>query len=350
MVAKDIIVQLLQRQFILKIDDAYHGSAVDDFKMCLRQLIILYKQLDITRYDSITAFVGNHVCVHGKGITMQMENIHSLEKDNIVINFVDEETTRVIPSEEIDTIKLSNDTFVYCWSRHKKNADQFLIKGELVPFSEDITPVEGSFFAVKTYNDLDEALINYRDNVAPMCKGRALEESMTPTRIFFYARPEALLQEALFEYLDNRLRQCDVKREHNVNESKPVDIMVRWRGTNHMALIEIKWVGKSLKKDDKTKVSVNYADARANEGASQLVDYIDKNSDSFPRDVTIGYLVVYDLRRHNSNPLQATISRADAIYYKDKEIEYNPQYDTIRNDFKKPYRFFVKVSKNAYQD
>lgn len=350
MASEDTIISLLQRQFVIKVDDAYKGEAVKDFIMCIRQLRELYKTIDISRYTTITAFVGKHGDLWKKGVSIQMQNIHSLDSANLVVNFVNEETTQVLPLDGFDGIKLSNETFVYCWKREEKKADQFIIKGEVVPFSEEDTPVEGSFFAVKTYNDLDEALTNYRDNVAPMCKGKALEDSMTPNRLFFYAAPEDLLQQALFEYLDSRLRQCDVKREHNVDKSKPVDIMVKWLGTSHMALIEIKWVGKSLKKGDESDVSVQYSDSRANEGANQLVDYIEKNADSFPRDVTIGYLVVYDLRRHNTNPSRTSISRADANYYKEKEIVYNPQYELTRNDFKKPYRFFIKVSNDVIQD
>lgn len=350
MASEDTIIRLLQSQFILKIDDAYHAESVKDFTMCIRQIRELYKSIDISRYSTISAFVGMHSDYVGKGITMQMQNIHSLDRDNLVVHFVNEGTTQVLSSEEFDGNSLSNDTFVYCWKRDEDKADNFLIKGEMVPFSEEETPIEGSFFAVKTYNDLDEALTNYRDNVAPMCKGKALEDSMTHTRLFFHAAPEDLLQQALFEYLDSRLRQCDVKREHNVDESKPVDIMVKWSGTSHMALIEIKWVGKSLN-SDRNGFSAEYADARARTGASQLIDYIDKNTDSFPKDVTTGYLVVYDLRRHrNTNPTSTTISRVDANFYKDKEIDFNPQYELSRKDFKRPYRFFVKVSNDAYQD
>lgn len=350
MASEDTIIRLLQSQFIIKIDDAYQGESVKDFAMCIRQLKELYKNIDISRYATISAFVGKHSAYEGKGIEMQMQNIHSLDRDNLVVNFINEETTQILPADGFDSNRFSTDTFVYCWKRGEDRADKFMIKGEEVPFSEEETPVEGSFFAVKTYNDLDEALANYRDNVALMCKGKALQDSMTPTRLFFYAAPENLLQQALFEYLDSRLRQCDVKREHNVDESKPVDIMVKWRGTSHMALIEIKWVGKSLKADG-SGFSADYSDGRARTGASQLVDYIDNNADSFPRDVTTGYLVVYDLRRlKNTDPASTTISRVNANHYKDKEIDFDPQYELTRKDFKRPYRFFVKVSNNAYQD
>ena len=186
-------------------------------------------------------------------------------------------------------------------------------------FSNEETPSEGSFFAVRTYNDLDEALINYRDNVAISCKGKSLSESMTPTRLFFNPSPENKLQEALEEYLVYRLRNCTVKREHNVDDSHPVDIIVTWQGTNHIALIEIKWIGKSL--NERGEMGVTYNEARANKGAAQLVGYIDNNKDSFPHHVTVGYLAVFDLRRkENNDPNALKISRVNADYFKEREI------------------------------
>ena len=349
MKTEEALIQMLQKQFILRIDDAYGSDGVDDFKRCLRRIRLLYQKITPSSYTTITAFVGNYPCLNGKGTEKRMDNVHSVSTLNLIVNLIDDEKVMLYQANDIDIIKMSSSTFIYHWIATEAHPDQFYIKGELQPFSGDVTPAEGSFFAVRTYSDLDEALVNYRDNVALMCRGRALAESMTHSRFFFYPAPEDLLQEALNDYLDNRLRNCDVNREHIVDASHPVDIIVRWRDTNHIALIEIKWVGKSLNKKD--KIGVEYYDARANEGASQLVGYIDNNSDSFPRDITVGYLVVYDLRRHNNNDVNKTMMpRADANYYKDREIDYDPQYEVTRNDFKKPYRFFIKVSNDAYEE
>ena len=344
----DNIIKILQNQFIIRIDDAYRDNAVEDFKVCVRQIRRLFLHINLEQYQTITVFSGLIPSLKGKGKVIAIENIHSVPTDNLVVNFVNENQTEIIQDSNFDLVDLSAHTFIYQWSAREKNADQFFVNGEKIPFSEEVTPCEGSFFSVRTYNDLDEALINYRDNVALMCRGRALMESMTLTRMFFNPAPEELLQEALCEYLENRLRQCDVKREHNVDTSHPVDIIIKWRGTNHNALIEIKWIGASLKDG---QISIKYAGARANEGAKQLIGYIDDNQDSFPRDVTVGYLVVYDLRRrHNNDPASEKISRANANYYKDKEIDYHPQYELTRKDFKRPYRFFIKVNNDAYQD
>lgn len=342
-------MNILQRQFILKIDDTYGDKAIDDFKLCISQLKRLYKAIDLNQYESIVAFVGCCGEYQSVSKTMMIDNIHSVSTKNLVVNFVDADTINVVQYECFDVVSLSEKTFVYRWCPSEKQADQFCIKGSMYAFSEEETPSEGSFFAVRTYNDLDDALTNYRDNLAISCKGKSLKESMTDTRLFFYPSPEDKLQEDLEEYLSYRLRNCTVKREHNVDKSHPVDIIVTWQGTNHIALIEIKWIGKSL--NDKGEIGVPYSESRANKGAAQLVGYIDNNKDSFPHHITIGYLAVYDLRRNDNNdPSAVKISRANADYFKEREIAYNPQYETTRTDFKKPYRFFIKVSNNAYQD
>ena len=348
MSAEDTVIKLLQSQFIVRIDDVYADGVVDDFKIFIRQVRKLFQHINLDQYQTITAFVGNIPYATGKGKVISIENIHAEDTTNLVINFVTEEVTEVIQNTNIDIVAISADTFVYQWSAIDEKPDQFFVKGEKMPFSIEVTPEEGSFFSKKTYNDLDAALIDYRDNFALMCRGKVLAESMTPERLFFKPAPEKSLQEALYEYLSCRLRQCDVNREHIVDTSHPVDLVIRWRGTNHMALVEIKWLGTSLKDGE---ISTRYTDARARDGANQLVGYIDNNQDSFPKDVTIGYLVVYDLRRRNNNdPARTKILRADANHYKNIEISYNPQYWLDRKDIKKPYRFFVKVSNDAYQD
>ena len=348
MSTEDNLITVLQNQFIVRIDDAYTDGVVDDFKMLIRQLRKLFRHINLWEYQTVTAFVGNIPAVRGTGKMMSIENIHAVDTTNLVVNFVTEDVTEVVNDNNIDIVTISADTFVYQWSATEANADQFFVKGERIPFSREVTPDEGSFFCKKTYNDLDEALVDYRDNFAVMCRGKALMDSMTPERLFFRPAPEKLLQEALYDYLYSRLRQCDVNREHNVDVSHPVDLIIRWRGTNHIALVEIKWVGTSLKDG---RISTTYADARANDGAHQLVGYIDNNQDSFPRDITMGYLAVYDLRRRNNNdPARTKISRLDANYYKGIEISYDPNYELTRKDFKKPYRFFIKVNNDAYQD
>lgn len=347
--SEELVIKLLQQQFVVKIDDMYGGDVIDDFKFCVSQLKQLYKSIDIGQYLTITAFVGNFPYYKNNGKEMGMDNIHMISTKHLVINFVRDGAVIVVQDENFDPEILSDTTFVYKWDANSEYADQFYAKRNLIPFCEEGIPSEGSFFAVRTYNDLDEALIDYRDNIAISCKGKSLQESMTQSRLFFNPAPEDKLQEELDQFLRLRLRNCIVKREHNVDDSHPVDIIVTWQGTNHIALIEIKWLGKSLNK--KGVIGVVCSDSKAEDGAEQLVNYIDNNTDSYTHSVTIGYLAVFDLRRFkNTNPTAIQIQRANADYYKDREIQFKTRYELTRTDFKKPYRFFIKVSNNAYID
>lgn len=346
---EELVIKLLQQQFVVKIDDKYGSEAINDFKLCVFQLKQLYKSIDIAQYSTIIAFVGDYPNYRPKSRMMKMENIHNVATEQLVLNFTNEDNILVVQDESFDPVALSETTFVYKWDKNDKNADQFYVKRELISFSEEGTPCEGSVFAVRTYNDLDEAMISYRDTIAISCKGKSLQESMTPSHLFFYPAPEDKLQEELYLFLTYRLRNCTVNREHNVDGSHPVDIIVTWHGTNHIAIIEIKWMGKSL--NDKGEIGVSYYDSRAIEGAEQLVNYIDNNTDSFPHNVTVGYLAVFDLRRHSNTDSKADkIQRVNADYYKEREINFTTQYELNRTDFKKPYRFFIKVSNDAYKD
>ena len=60
MKTEETLIRVLQKQFILKIDDTYGSEAIDDFKFCVSQLKKLYKAIDISQYESIMAYVGNY--------------------------------------------------------------------------------------------------------------------------------------------------------------------------------------------------------------------------------------------------------------------------------------------------
>lgn len=92
MKAEEALVNILQRQFILKIDDTYGDKAIDDFKLCISQLKRLYKAIDLNQYESIVAFVGCCGEYQSVSKTMMIDNIHSVSTKNLVVNFVDADT------------------------------------------------------------------------------------------------------------------------------------------------------------------------------------------------------------------------------------------------------------------
>ncbi len=124
-----------------------------------------------------------------------------------------------------------------------------------------------------------------------------------------------------------------------MDESHPVDIKVTWTLTNRLAIIEIKWLGKSRSKSGKL---VKYADARANEGARQLADYLDWNRTQTLDRQTKGYLVVIDARRRGLTEKSTFVNHKNGMHYYDIEIVFKPAFHEKRTDFEKPIRMFAE--------
>jgi hypothetical protein len=348
MTAEEQVVKLLQQTALLKVQQAYGIYTTEDFKEFIGKLKSLYNSIDISQYSSVVA-VYRHVAI-GSGIRVSIDNVYQYAHDIIMINFLDDGYVEVF-QDSINITELSKQSVVYKWCPNNRLSDVFVIKGEEVPFSQDPCSNGLSYFSVKTYKTLEDALIYYRDTLALEAKRKVLCDALRKNRLFFKNAPECLLQEDLYDYLLVSLRDAaNVKREHNVDETHPVDISITFKSTNHVALIEIKWVGKSLNAEE-TDISCDYSDSRANDGAKQLVDYIDANRVSFPSSITAGYLVVYDLRRkNNTDPASDRITRSDGDYYLLKMLKMSPDYKGLRPDYKETYRVFIKVAKNAYKD
>ena len=81
-----------------------------------------------------------------------------------------------------------------------------------------------------------------------------------------------------------------VRQEHNTDETRPVDLVVDWFGVKLRALIEIKWMGKSLTMDSDGTRFTTYGEARAQEGAGQLADYLAREQSTDPNVRLRGYL------------------------------------------------------------
>jgi len=205
-------------------------------------------------------------------------------------------------------------------------------------------PNSESYFSIQTYKDLDVALEDYKVKVArstamcPELKTIWFDDN----RIFLKPKPEHLMRNSLTYFLKLRLRTAaEVRPEQVVDESHPVDIKVTWEYSTNLALIEIKWLGKSLQNYG-ANFTQNYSAARALKGATQLAEYLDSNRVQAPDKVTKGYLVVFDGRRWQINSNKAEISRSNGFHFENSEIQYTPEYNKTRTDFAKPVRFFME--------
>lgn len=235
----------------------------------------------------------------------------------------------------IDLSIVSRKAIVYCFER---GAEHFVVDGEdhRVPV---VDTAQASIFARPTFGSLREALQRYRHRVqASSCllfKAAWEDEN----RLFFRSRAEREMRRSLHQHLATTLRDAEVRPEQNVDESHPVDIKVTWMFTNRLALIEIKWMGKSR---DAGRITADHGDARANDGAKQLADYLDANRSQAPEHLTRGYLVVVDGRRRGLKPESTSVMREAGLYYDGVEITFDPEYHKIRDDFDEPIRLFCE--------
>jgi len=200
-----------------------------------------------------------------------------------------------------------------------------------------------SIFASQ-YHDLDEALLHYKKNRIKNTSCVLFKNCWgDDKRIYLKNKPEDCMQQSLEKFLADRIRGVYIKREYNMDASKPVDVRVFWREANRAALIELKWLGQSLQSD--SSIGTSYSNVRANEGMSQIKEYIDlENSDS-SEIITKGYLVVIDCRRKNIKSSKvSSISRVNGFHYAGKELEINEDkmyWKTFPN-IEKPYRMFAE--------
>ena len=200
-----------------------------------------------------------------------------------------------------------------------------------------------SIFALQ-YHYLYEALQDYKIERVKNVSCEHLKKCWADNKwIYLKNKPESCMQISLSEFLKSRVRGINVIREYNLGASKPVDVRVFWREANRSALIELKWMGYSLKNNE--EIGTNYSNRRGNDGMKQIKEYIDLNRSDSPITITKGYLVVIDARRRNISSVKVdSISRTDGYYYQNKElnIKDDKKYWASYSEIEKPIRMFVE--------
>jgi hypothetical protein len=199
-----------------------------------------------------------------------------------------------------------------------------------------------SMFAIPTFSNLREALLSYNAKMARYSSCKILSEIWyDKNRIFVKNAQEKVMRNSLTQFLKCSLRgDVEVRPEQNVDESHPVDIKVTWRPNNNLALLEIKWLGKSIKENGDP--GTEYSAKRARDGATQLAEYLDWNITQAPLCISRGYLIVFDFRRKASSVGMTSVDRAAGLHYLNREIDYSPHYHKCRTDFDPPLRFFIE--------
>jgi hypothetical protein len=219
-------------------------------------------------------------------------------------------------------------------------SEKFIIGGK--PYQVP-NPLPGypSVFCKPTFSNLHSALNDYKVRHAAHTTCYLLQDAWhDDKRWWFKAKPESTMRRSLTQYLRGVLRDANVKPEQNVDESHPVDIHVQFTSTAQHAIIEIKWLGRSVNTETGEEATA-YTKSRAIDGAKQLADYIDKTVQSSPHYGARGYLVVFDGRRKGLRIGMEALDQADALDYKEKDITYSPDYAVTRSDFHPPIRMYL---------
>jgi hypothetical protein len=237
-----------------------------------------------------------------------------------------------------DLASLSVDAVVYRFD----GQDNLVFDGELWPV-ENPTAFQ-SRWRTPTFFDLADALRHYQDAVAPTSRCPYLSKAWydPERRWILINRPEKTLQDSLAQHLVSSLRlgQVELRREQPVGEEKPPDIKVTWSQTNRLALIEVKWIGASVDRDG-TRISWEPAEREANEGATQLVGYLQLNAQESPQHQTMGFLVVFDARRAELSFESTELTAEQALYYSTRDVAWDPDFAAERHDFHPPLRCFM---------
>lgn len=240
-----------------------------------------------------------------------------------------------------DCRTLSEDSIVYVFDG---SGERFYMAGEVREVVNPAPGVLASVYAIPTFRALEDALEDYRLSFVRYCGCHILATVWEcDTRLVFKNRPETTMRQSLAQFLRIALRGgATVGEEQNVDESHPVDIRVTWHLGTRVALLEIKWMGDSR---TLTGELLSYRDARAKEGARQLAEYLEAQAALTPTHYRTGYLVVMDGRRRGVRRDAEALTLANAMYYANRPVVYDPPYHKQQTDFARPIRMYIEPNK-----
>lgn len=244
-----------------------------------------------------------------------------------------------IDNEQLDSLIGSNNYVAYFFSDGK---EKFYVNGHEISIRNEYSCP--SIFALQ-YHYLNEEMLRFKNETVRKVSGPLFKNCwFDDNNIYWINNPESSIQKALAQYLNDSLRGVNVVREYNLGASKPVDVRVFWREANRAALIEVKLMGRSMKKKSTDINTYEYGNERANEGMHQIKEYIDLGDSDSPNVITKGYLVVADGRRNNIDPKVDTISVSDGMHYAKValKIESKYEYHKTHKNIEKPIRMFAE--------
>lgn len=279
----------------------------------------------------------------GKGTLLYDPNVQLYRSEGILAIQVFSDDRLMMWNEADETLLRNNHSVVTYIFRN--NEELFIAKGNEVPIS--IYPF-GSRFATQ-YFELLEALDDFKTSIVYRSSCPLLMKAWFDAKLIFFAGggkdlPETHLQASLHHFLKIRLRGIRlVLRELNVvdESGRPVDIAIYWGEANRMALLEMKWLGKSKHPDG--RLSTEYTQSHVNKGLFQLKGYLDTAHNNMPTTIIEALLVIIDGRRSHTNVHTVSVNSADGLHFEKKELPVaaGRQYFNDQPGFHRPIRMFA---------
>lgn len=340
--------EIASNLFVSMIIDEYGAESVNDLFRLTRAIKNIYKNLPYHQFTKVDICVSLNSKMQLEEISSirpetltSYENLASVEGSSVIVEVLQTGDLQILIDSNIDILSIREESLIYEFTYNGTVSIEKMY-GKKSERKLPSIPNTDSYFAIQTYKELDTALEDYGKKVARFSDCPDLRSLwVDDNKLFVLPKPEHKMRDSLTDFLKNRLRNAEVRPEQIVDKSHPVDIKVTWSGSNSLAIIEIKWLGKSLAKVG-SRFKQIYTHGRALEGAKQLADYLDANKIQAPLKTTIGYLAVFDVRRYGCNKNSTVVTIKNGMKYANEGINFNPDYNIQRKDFAKPVRFFME--------
>ncbi|MBT1095734.1 hypothetical protein [Streptomyces sp. Tu102] len=345
----EVMQEIARDHFVVRVSESFHEEGTKALRGFLPRIKEVYSAID---YESISGSLTVFKKLSKERGQERVGSLYRLKSPGeLALHNEGVLTLQVMPNgeilvwkEELDLAEISHNSIVYRFSGEE--GERFWVDG--TEAEVPIMPGYPLLFAIPSFRDLSKALAHYSSHVARPSECSILRELWREDgRVMWKAAPENEMQRSLYYYLKWTLQdgQPDVRQETPVDEKNPVDLEVTWSGSNRIALIEVKWLGKSGRLNP-AKITKNHTEHRAKEGLAQLADYLDRTRSRAPFHDRRGYLVIFDARRRRITAETTQVDREDGFYYKDRDIEFQAELIT-RNDIAPPVRCFCEPSLSA---
>ncbi|MEK5435244.1 MULTISPECIES: hypothetical protein [Paenibacillus] len=106
-------------------------------------------------------------------------------------------------------------------------------------------------------------------------------------------KPEKYMRDHLKNYLNDRMRHTFLIETELSASKRELDIYTEVNGEFYF--FEIKWLGQAIN-DSGNKLTNPYGDARARQGVTQTLEYIEELLNVMDINVKMGYLILFDAR------------------------------------------------------